>query len=194
MARASPEQMILLEQLRKDVLEVMHGLEDLVSFDLNIVSEVGLGLLRKSSTQRHGVTRWTRSTEGIQLETVDLHPVLLEPDWNDYARFVLFHEFLHAIGLRSHNQTFRWHEALWPDSVGPTRGVEFTDYMRMKRAKWFWVCSQCEKRYPRQRAGKGKYQCRTCRCRLEDVPIVDEGGYRKNVTTSWGGVYFESLS
>ena len=43
--------------------------------------------------------------------------------------------------------------------------------LRKERASWLWVCTTCEKEYPRQKPGKGRYLCRTCRTVLKDVPI-----------------------
>lgn len=173
MVRPDPSQSVRLELLRDDVVAEMKGLEIFSLESLNTASTVKLGLLRKSSTQRHGVTRWTRKQGGLVLETVDLHPVLLEQHWSRYAAFVMYHELLHAIGNRSHDRDFRAIESLWPDVDASKQGLDFTHKMRLERASWLWVCVQCEMEYPRQRPSGGKYQCRTCRSRLIDRPIRD---------------------
>ena len=41
--------------------------------------------------------------------------------WLDYARFVLYHEYLHALGNRFHDAHFRNLELQWPHS-GADRG------------------------------------------------------------------------
>jgi predicted SprT family Zn-dependent metalloprotease len=173
MVRPNASQSARLELLRGDVVEEMKDLGIFPLESLTIASTVTLGLLRKSSTQRHGVTRWTRKQGALVLETVDLHPVLLEQHWSRYAAFVLYHELLHAIGNRSHDRDFRAMESLWPDIDASKQGSEFTNKMRLERASWLWVCVQCDMEYPRQRPSGGKYQCRKCRCRLVDRPIKD---------------------
>ncbi|HJM54668.1 MAG TPA: hypothetical protein QGI72_00310 [Poseidonia sp.] len=170
MVRPSPQQLLRLESLRDDVIHEMRNIGIFSETELDVGATVSLGLLRKNSTQRHGVTRWNRQDGAIVLQTVDLHPALLEDDWESYASFVLYHELLHAIGNRSHDKSFRQLELLWPDFDAANRGVEFTAQMRLKRAKWLWMCPKCNKEYPRQQSSKGKYQCRTCGCRLLDVP------------------------
>lgn len=170
MVRAKPKQLTRLKLLRDDVVHQMERMRVFSELDLKIASKVSLGLLRKNSTQRHGVTRWTRDGDQITLDTVDLHPVLLEEDWTSYASFVMYHELIHAIGFRSHNTSFRELESLWPDVHAAKRGLDFTNQMRLKRAQWIWKCPQCTKEFPRQKPSRGKYQCRTCGCRLHDVP------------------------
>lgn len=170
MVRPNPEQLTRLESLRDGVVQQMEQLGIFSELQLATAAKVSLGLLRKNSTQRHGVTRWTRNGNEIILETVDLHPVLLEEIWTSYASFVMYHELLHAIGFRSHDKSFRELESLWPDFQSAKRGLDFTNQMRLKRARWIWKCPQCDKEFPRQRPSGGKYQCRACGCRLHDVP------------------------
>ena len=115
MVNASPSQVKLLEDLRGQVLDAMHSIEKVRSMRLSTLATIKLGVLRKNATQRHGVTRWQRSHAGeLTVETVDLHPHLLCEGWEDYAAFVLYHEFLHALGFRAHDQRFRVLEAMWP--------------------------------------------------------------------------------
>lgn len=170
MVRPSSEQLTRLESLRREVVERMGNIGVFSEPNLEIAANVQLGLLRKNSTQRHGVTRWTCTGSDVVLETVDLHPVLLDEEWASYALFVVYHELLHAIGFRPHNKTFRNLESLWPDVQASKQGLDFTYQMRIKRAKWLWKCPECEKEFPRQKPSKGKYQCRACGCRLLDVP------------------------
>ena len=152
----------------------MEGLPFLADIDLSGLLTIPLGVLRKNATQRHGVTRWRTLPSGaLSVEVVDLHPSLLEDDWEDYALFVLFHEYLHALGYRAHDAQFRSMEAQWPDSKGAMRGKDFTHERRLARAAWHWVCSTCEQRFPRQRRGGGRFLCRTCRTVLVDVPVKD---------------------
>ena len=60
-----------------------------------------IGSFEKNATQRHGVTRFRVGRNAVELrtedvETIDLHPHLLNENWEDYARFVLYHEYLHV--------------------------------------------------------------------------------------------------
>ena len=58
MPNANPSQHGFLETLRRDVLEVMQSLFVLDENKHVLLSEVKLGVLRSSATQRHGATRW----------------------------------------------------------------------------------------------------------------------------------------
>lgn len=174
LVKPSSQQVALLSDLRKEVLETMQALPFLESVDLSSLADVPLGVLRSNATQRHGVTRWNRMPSGsLSVDVVDLHPALLDAAWHDYAAFVLFHEFLHVLGHRAHDASFRAMEAHWPDAIGAARGKAFTHERRLMRAKWHWVCTTCDLRFPRQRRGGGRYLCRSCRTVLEDVPAQD---------------------
>ena len=174
MVKPTYAQKTRLVALREDVVSTMEGLPFLADIDLNGLLTIPLGVLRKNATQRHGVTRWhTLPSGALSVEVVNLHPNLLEDDWEDYALFVLFHEYLHALGYRAHDAQFRSMEAQWPDSKGAMRGKAFTHERRLARAAWHWVCSTCGQRFPRQRRGGGRFLCRTCRTVLVDVPVKD---------------------
>jgi len=171
MARANPDQAASLEVLKQRVLEVMASLSLFEASELRALQDVRLGVLRKNATQRHGVTRWDILKSGcLEVESVDLHPELLHQPWRDYAEFVLYHEYLHAMGHRAHDQSFRALESLWP-SDAQNLGKAFTKAMRLNRAQWIWECPKCGQGFPRQRRGAGRFLCRTCRCVLVDVPI-----------------------
>ena len=174
MPTANPAQQGFLEPLRDEVLEVMQGLFALDKEDMALLSEVKLGVLRSNATQRHGATRWQRLPDGsLNLEVVDLHPALLVKAWRAYALFVLYHEFIHVLGHRAHDATFRNLERLWPDQTAAQQGKDFTHDRRLARARWHWVCPTCEQRYPRQRRGSGRFLCKACKTVLIDVPVKD---------------------
>ena len=174
MAKPSTSQSIELNSLRDFVIEVMDSMEIWSKDKLTSLTEIDLGVLRKNATQRHGVTRWKRGvrkpTHPEQVEVIDLHPRLLSSEWMPYAAWVLHHEFVHALGYTAHDSTFRSLEALWPSQESSKMGSKFTEMLRIERATWLWICSTCEKEYPRQKPGKGRYLCRTCRTVLKDVP------------------------
>jgi len=174
MVRPNGGQLTALEGLRESVLVMMASFPFVDEAGLALLRSVPLGVLRKNATQRHGVTRWMRSsTGGLTVQTVDLHPKLLTTDWENYASFVLYHEFLHVLGWRAHDARFRALEALWPDGAARTLGPSFTHAMRARRAAWMWTCPSCDFRFPRQRRGRGKFLCRRCRTVLLDVPVKD---------------------
>ena len=92
--RPNAEQSQALERLREEVLEQMGAMSFIDEGMLNQLRQQPLGVLRKSATQRHGVTRWNRLPDGhLEVASVELHPVLLQPEWWAYAAFVLYHEF-----------------------------------------------------------------------------------------------------
>ena len=145
---------------------------------LNSLNPIPLAVLRRNATQRHGVTRFRRGANASELktedvQTVDLHPMLLDPSWHDYARFVLYHEYLHALGNRFHDVAFRRLEQLWPHD-GAERGREFTQFLRQRMATWLWVCTTCDKKYPRKRRANGRFRCRACSTILVDVMNTQE--------------------
>ena len=76
------------------------------------------------------------------VEVVDLNPHLLNEQWLDYAAFVLFHEYLHVLGYRAHDRTFRSLEARWPNATASGRGKAFTHVRRLARASWHWVSAR----------------------------------------------------
>ena len=178
MAKPSSSQSSSLEDLRIEVIFTMNGMEVWSQDELSSLHLVQLGVLRRNATQRHGVTRFRRGRGSKTLhfedvETVDLHPYLLAEEWFDYARFVLYHEFLHVLGMRYQNATFRRVEALWPNQ-GATVGKAFTQHLRRLSADWLWTCTTCGNQYPRKKRSNGRYKCRTCSTVLVDIENVGE--------------------
>ena len=108
------------------------------------------------------------------VEVIDLHPQLLEDRWSAYAGFVLHHEYIHALGFRGHDSTFRSLESAWPGRTASRHAPEFTETLRRARAAWLWVCSQCDRSYPRQKQSKGRYRCRACSTVLTDCVNPDK--------------------
>ena len=145
LAKPNSNQRAILKGMRHEVLEQMHHMPFLEPAALPSLEQVRLGVLRSNATQRHGVTRWNVQPSGeLVVDVVDLHPALLNDGWRDYALFVLFHEFLHVLGHRAHNASFRSMEAQWPDITGASRGKAFTHERRLARARWHWVCPSTE--------------------------------------------------
>ena len=178
MAKPSSSQASSLEDLRIEVLLTMNKMEVWPQNELSNLHLVQLGVLRRNATQRHGVTRFKRGRNSETLhfedvETVDLHPQLLTEEWFNYARFVLYHEFLHVLGMRFHNTAFRRVESLWPHQ-GATDGKMFTQHLRRLSADWLWTCTTCETQYPRKKRSNGRYKCRTCSTVLVDIEYVGE--------------------
>ncbi len=170
MAKANESQLLILEGLRLQVLEVMEELAVWQDSELKRLEEIPLGVLRKDSTQRHGVTRWKKGVDISvaqisNVDLIDIHPNLLNAEWWSYARFVLYHEYLHALGNIAHDSGFRNLESLWPDSVN---GKSFTERMRIEGSSWIWRCSSCGKGYHRRKRSMGRYRCRSCNCVLVD--------------------------
>lgn len=178
MAKPSSIQVSSLEDLRIEVLLTMNHMDVWPEDELKNLHLVQLAVLRRNATQRHGVTRFKRGRTSETLhfedvETVDLHPYLLTEEWLDYARFVLYHEFLHVLGMRYHNATFRRVESLWPHK-GASQGKAFTQHLRRLSADWLWTCTTCTNQYPRKKRSNGRYKCRTCSTVLVDIENVGE--------------------
>ena len=90
MVKPNKSQSELLENLRFLVIDIMTDMEIWQNHDLRPLRTVKLGLLRKNATQRHGVTKWQRGISLDKLsidnvETVELHPELLNQEWSAYA-------------------------------------------------------------------------------------------------------------
>ena len=178
MAKPSRAQEQRLARLSDDVLNEMHLLGKWDQHNLDQLHTIPHAVLRRNATQRHGVTRFRRRAKGCELktedvETIDLHPQLLDEAWGDYARFVLYHEYLHALGNRFHDAPFRTLEELWP-FTGAERGREFTQFLRQSTATWLWVCETCDKQYPRKTKANRRYRCRICSSILIDVANMQE--------------------
>ena len=174
MPRPSAQQQHELDALQVEVLAEMMAIGMLDEDGRRRLDAVPLGVLRSNATQRHGVTRWSMDGRGhLMVDVVELNPHLLNDNWRDYAAFVLFHEYLHVLGHRAHDRTFRALEARWPHTTAAARGKAFTHARRLARASWHWVCPTCDERYPRQRKGSGRYMCRRCKTVLKDVPSRD---------------------
>jgi len=178
MAKPSLEQSNVLNRLRDEVLEEMKAIGFDNELRLHALNTIPLAVLRRNATQRHGVTRFRRGANASELktedvETIDLHPILLDPSWRDYAQFVLYHEYLHALGHRFHDATFRQLEQLWPHN-GAERGRNFTQFLRQRTATWLWVCTSCNNKYPRKTRANGRFRCRACSTVLVDVMNTQE--------------------
>lgn len=175
MAKATESQLGELISLRDFVIEVMSAMGIWSEEELTKLTKIDFGVLRKSATQRHGVTRWRQGirkpTMPEEVEVIELHPRLLCPEWRPYAAWVLHHEFVHALGFTSHDSTFRALEQMWPSKESSKMGPKFTEMLRKEKAKWLWVCDTCNKEYPRQKKGMGKYMCRQCKRVLRDVAM-----------------------
>lgn len=176
MVKPNESQSILLEKLRDFVIEVMLSMEIWDDFNLNPLRNIELGLLRKNATMKHGVTKWPK---GVTLEdasidniaTIEIHPELLAKEWSAYAAFVLHHEFVHALGYKSHNSSFRKKERAWPGKDVRKLAPKFTEYLARKSAKYIWLCNVCNMEIPRKKPSNGKYKCRKCSMTLVDIKV-----------------------
>ena len=171
---------IVLADIAKAVVTRMRQIPQLNMLPVDELGDVSLGKLRRDATRLHAVCRYQKGVRKSQISgpadvrCVDVHPAALTQEWQRYAAFLLYHEFLHALGFAGHNRTFRNLEALWPDEEARGMGVSFGNHLRKRSAKWLWKCPQCLKEHPRTRRGKGRYRCRECRIVLDDVKVEAE--------------------
>ena len=154
-----------LEELRASVISVMREIPDLSHFPLDELTKIPLGLMRKGTALRHGVCRWNRGAplEIGSIKGVNLHPDILDDRWSRYAKFVLYHEFIHALGHRYHDTDFYLMEGLWPDQEAIGMKVQFSDFVMEKNCRWELVCSSCNLIHLRSRRTNGRYICRKCK-------------------------------
>ena len=157
-----------LEELRVGVISVMKEIPDLSHFPLDELTKIPLGLMRKGTALRHGVCRWNRGAplEIHAIKGVNLHPDILDERWSRYAKFVLYHEFLHALGHRYHDNEFYTMEGLWPDEAAIEMKEQFSDFVMKKYCKWELICTSCNLTHLRSRRPTGRYNCLKCKSRM----------------------------
>ena len=108
------------EDVASVVIPVMMEIPELADLPVSELAGVTLGKLRRDTSRKLGCCRFLPGTlAGVQttpgnVRRIDLHPQLLTPRWFRLAASVLYHEYLHALGL-SHGHRFRYLESLWPD-------------------------------------------------------------------------------
>ena len=171
------EDEIVLADIAKAVVTRMRQIPQLSLLPVSELQNIPLGRLRRDATRLHAVCRYQKGVRKSEItgpndvRCVDVHPAALTVEWQRYAAFLLYHEFLHALGFAGHDRTFRNLEALWPDEEAKKMGNSFGNHLRKRSAKWLWKCPQCLKEHPRTRRGKGRYRCRECRIVLDDVKV-----------------------
>lgn len=152
----------------------MRSIDELSRFDLDLLSEIPLGILRRDSTRLHAICRYKKGvskagrTGPSDVRCIDVHPYSVTEQWIRYADFLLYHEYLHALGISDHGREFRYLESLWSDTEARLMGQKFGLHLRERSAKWLWVCPSCGNRHPRARRGNGRYRCRDCKVVLKD--------------------------
>lgn len=173
---------VWLERLRDDVLEVMATLPEVSGRNLEPLRTLPIGRLRRGTVWRHGVTRYHKGREVAarlrarkggpeDVRVVDLHPALQRREWAVYARFVLYHEFVHALGWNQHDAAFRSIERLWPEPEGLDRATAkaFSQQQAAAGRPWLWVCPSCDMQHPRAKRSNGRYHCKRCKVDVLDV-------------------------
>ena len=164
-----------MAELASSVIHTMCQIPQLNHLPIEELEEIPLGKLRRNATRTHGICRYksVKDDDGGVVRVarcIDLHPHILTDEWSRYAEFVLYHEFLHALGYMSHNKEFRNMEALWPDEEAREMGEAFGKSVReINPPKWLLTCPQCGKEYARYKKGNGRYRCRNCRVVLVDI-------------------------
>ena len=168
-----------LDGLRSRVLGIMATIPELADHDIRGLEDVPLGRLRRDATRLHGVCRYHKGRRtaagGLgpgDVREVALHPQVLEEEWKEYASFLLFHEFLHALGHVHHDRNFRKLEASWPNTEAHNLQETFARHIRAVNWRWSWTCPECGWCCSRSVRAAGRYRCRTCRVPLVDVPAV----------------------
>ena len=168
-----------LDGLRSRVLSIMATIPELADENLGELEDVPLGRLRRDATRLHGVCRYRKGKRSKASEIgprdvreVALHPQVLEEEWDEYASFLLFHEFLHALGHVHHDKTFRKLEATWPNTEVHSLQNTFARHIRSINSRWSWTCPECGWCCSRSLRAAGRYRCRSCRVPLVDVPTI----------------------
>lgn len=176
-----------LERRSQGVISIMKNIPEISHLPIDDLSKIPLGRIRESSYTRHAVCRYKKGTNPrrrmpdiTDVRCIDLHPLALTEEWSEYADFLLYHEYLHALGYFYHDSEFRKVEALWPDKdvclnagsrVKPSTGKNFSEFLFEKRPdifKWVLVCTSCEDRSFRKWPSTEK-RCRKCKSTLDCI-------------------------
>lgn len=168
-----------LEISVSNVLKIMTRFQFFSINEIEQLKNIKIGFLRKNSVYRHGVTRFlpTNKWNSIKanpscVKVVDIHPLLLEKEWEIYREIIIYHEFIHCLGYIRHNKIFYKIESLWPTiSQKKSLGQEFMNKLKLKNSKWKWKCPSCEIYVLRQRKSSDRYVCRKCNCKLIDEEL-----------------------
>lgn len=170
---------ISLEFLRFRVIGIMSQMESLNEKNLQPLANVPLARLRRDATRLHGVCRFNKGVDKqdvnlspLDVREVALHPESLSDEWLRYAEFLMFHEFLHALGHGGHGREFRSLEAQWPDRDAKQLGNDFARHLRKRNAKFAWKCPTCDWQTERSRPSSGRYLCRSCKVKLIDCALT----------------------
>jgi len=74
----------------------------------------------------------------------------------------LYHEFVHALGFRRHDCTFRTFERMW-DRVDPeartVTQIKFANFLWVRQFRWNWCCPECGRGHLRKRRQNGRNAC-----------------------------------
>ena len=164
-----------LEGMGSFIIEQMMKIPDLSDLHIAGLSQIPLGKLRKNAVRLHAVCRYKKGVKKtdeispVSVRCIDIHPRALNIRWERYANFLLFHEYLHALGFSNHGKEFRRLEALWHDPEARELGRSFSLHLRKMNARWIWFCPACEIKHLRSKRSNGRYNCRLCLCSLIDV-------------------------
>ncbi len=137
---------MVLANMAKTVVSTMRQIPQLSLLPIAELEQIPLGRLRRDATRLHAVCRYHKGVRKSEISgprdvrCVDVHPAALTYDWQRYAEFLLYHEYLHALGFTGHDRTFRNLEALWPDEGARSMGKSFGSHLRNRAAKWLWTC------------------------------------------------------
>jgi len=164
-----------LEEQAREVIATMRSIPELAMLPVNELEKIPLGRLRKNANRLHAVCRYKKGVRKKNalspndVRCIDVHPESLTKEWTRYTKFLLFHEYLHALGFSNHNREFRQMESLWPDREAQEMGSDFAEQLRKRSAKWIWKCPSCEIEHLRARRSNGRYRCRNCKLILKDI-------------------------
>ena len=164
-----------MTELSLSVIEVMKGIEQFGNFDLEDLASIDIGLLRSDSTRKHAVCRYKKGISKkdrsgpSDVRRIDIHPCVLKKGWENYARYLLFHEYIHALGISNHGPRFRALDSEWPNPTDRDIAEKFYLYLLRRNGKWIWRCRECQFFVIRTVRCNGRYLCGRCMSVLIDV-------------------------
>lgn len=170
------ENRVMIDEISQFVIGTMSEIDEFRVFPIHELRNVKIGLLRMDSTRKHAVCRYHRGVDknarngAIDVRSIDLHPLVLSEEWRSYARYLMFHEYIHALGISNHGARFKRLDSTWPRPEDKNLGLEFHRFASRINFKWTWKCQSCEFSTNRSKRSNGRYLCRNCNRVLVDVP------------------------
>ena len=175
---------LAIAAMRHDVITTMERLEAFKALPVQSLEQVPIVRMRKDAHRTLAVCRiYDKPRSDWQVAShvreIGLHPVVIDQpmEWGRYGRFLLFHEYIHALGFVRHDRVFRSLERIWDEIDPGTRtaeGSRLVHYLAARRCQWVWRCASCDRVHYRRRRQNSRYTCTNTVAHGPGIPLLDE--------------------